>query len=384
MKRVYFVGKLRGFLKNLICNPPTGIQYINSEEVEYYEINSSTKIKIRKIFKSKIFDKLGLIIRLKNPKIFSSYDISVTYNRFLKTNKPYIIIIENPTALYHYSLDRGCSLLGKKRLKKYLNDSNLKGFICLSKSCEQTINQLLNYQIPKNKFIEQIYPLIPKNSRICDENFTNIIESEEIKCLFISSQFELKSGQEIIECFKKIKNKKIKLTIVSVVSNIKSETLEFIKNNPNINLINFNLSFAELENLYATHDILLHLSRQDSSALVVLEALKGGMSILATNQYALKEMVINDYNGYTITPQYEFFTKDNLPNPTVWNNRENTIYSDFLDYNIIDFMFKKIIYLSENREILQKMKKNSLFLATEGEFSEEYIKEKWRKIYNRN
>lgn len=43
------------------------------------------------------------------------YDYLGSFNRFLKTNKPYFIYLENPTALYDYTIDRNKAFLAKKK-----------------------------------------------------------------------------------------------------------------------------------------------------------------------------------------------------------------------------------------------------------------------------
>ena len=122
-------------------------------------------------------------------------------------------------------------------------------------------------------------------------------------------------------------------------------------------------------------------TRQDSFSLVTLEAIKSGNAILTTDLYAIPEMVKEDFNGYLINPKYRFFTYDNMPNPEVWNNRKETIYSDYIDDNIVDFLVSKIIYLFNNRDILHELSDNSYNISND-KFSEKNIISEWYKIFN--
>lgn len=378
---VYYASKLRGFIRHIVENPPKGIEYEYSKD-SFYETSSKTKLILKKIFGGILGDILGLILKL-NVKD-SECDIVQTYNRFIKSDKKYVILLENPTAIYHYSLNRSKTLLGSRNIKKELNRGYLKSIVCISKACYSTLESLIP-EIPSNIIIEQIYPYIPNNDDINEKVINERSNLESLKCLFISSEFKLKSGCEIIDVFEKLNNKNInnniQLTIVTKKESIPSEYLIKIEQLSNVNLLEFNLSYEQLKELYTTHMILLHPTRQDSSPLVVLEAIKSGMVVLAADLYAIPEMVKDDYNGYLVKAKYRFFNEDNMPNPQVWNNRLKTIYSNYIDENIVAFIYDKLTYLYKNRSKLNEMSLNSYELATNGEFSEEYIKLKWRNLY---
>ncbi|EGP4703715.1 glycosyltransferase family 1 protein, partial [Enterococcus faecium] len=89
-----------------------------------YEKTSIKKIVISKVGRSKLLDWFGYIQVLKNKDNIEA-DILGSYNRFIETEKPYVIYLENPTALFHYKLERENSYLGKKKIEKYINDPNL-------------------------------------------------------------------------------------------------------------------------------------------------------------------------------------------------------------------------------------------------------------------
>lgn len=383
MKKIFFVGNFRGFFRHLIENPPNNVEYILNSKSIYYEKNSTFKMMLKKIFSSKLGDYLGLILSLNLKKIDNNKYLCIqTYNRFIKGNIDYVITLENPTALYHYCLNRKNTYFGRKKLKYYLKKKNLKALVCISKACESTARILLNDYIGYNLRILQIYPYIPNNRYINDNTFDMVYKKEFINCLFITSQFGLKSGYEIIEAFKKLENKKIKLTIISDKNNINKDTIKKIEKMDNIKLLDFNLQYNELEKIYAENDILLHPTRQDSFALVVLEAIKAGLAVLATDLYAIPEMVEDGKNGYLVDCKFYFFNKkDNLPNPKVWNNRKKTIYNNYLDENIINFIVEKLLYLYERRDILRKFRINSFEKSKNENFSEESIKNKWEILY---
>lgn len=381
---LYFTTRLRGFFKHLIGIKSNKITFKreDSNSDGFYEIPSKTRNIARKLLNSKIGNSLG-IIQVVKPKT-NKGDILISYNRFLSTDKDYIIVLENPTALYHYCLEKNKTYLGKSKIKKQINNSKLKAIVCISDSCYSTLDEVL-CEIPENIIKTQIYPYIPDNN-INFEEIKNKCQRNDIKCLYISSNFELKSGLELINAFNKLKSlgiKNIKLEIITKVNDLDHETKEKINNLDTITLTDFNLSYDQLNRKYLDCSILLHLSRQDSFPLTVLESIKAGLTIISTNIYGIPEMVEDGKNGFLTDPKYLFFNKNNIPNESVWNNRENTIYSTYEDENITDFIFENLIKLEKDRKLLTNLCYSSLIKSKNEKFGEKSIKIKWEELAER-
>lgn len=378
MKKVYVATKVRGFLINLFNNPPENIEFI-WEPVKIYEVNSRFKLWMATIIKSRIGDYLGIIqrINMKN----NDFHIAFSYNRFLKGEKGYILYLENPTAPFHYCIDRNKSIIGKMKVQKYMIDPNLKAIVSISKACHNTKANF--YDIPSTVVTRQIYPLIPKNPYVNVEMIKRRSKRDKFKCLYISSNFKLKGGWDIIESFKKINRSgkyDISLRIITRIELIDKRTLDELNNIPNVQICDFKYSKKDLEQIYSETNVLLNPTRQDSFSLVVLEAIKAGNIVLSSDLYAIPEMVVDDYNGYLVAPKYRFFDYDNMPNRQVWNNRNETIHSDYIDENIVQFLYEKLIYLYNNRAEVERLSINAFNKGTTGKFSEEYIKKQWHEL----
>ena len=171
----------------------------------------------------------------------------------------------------------------------------------------------------------------------------------------------------------------VKFTFITRITDIPSNYIHLIETLPNIELKEFKLSKEELAEYYKRADMLVHVTRQDSFGLVVLEAIKYGLPVLGSNIYAIPEMVIEGINGYLIEPRFLFFGRNNMPNPEVWNNRSETIESRYIDENIIKFLINKIKYLDEHRDVLYVLSQNSLKLSVE-KFGERMIKSQWENL----
>lgn len=372
-KEIYCSTKLRGFQKHLLKSLEENYIIKVNEKLFFEKISLKKKI-LSKLIRSKIADFLGII---QIVSVNNTSDLVFSYNRFVEGNN-YIINLENPTALYHYSLGRNKSFLGKIKIKKQLSNPKLKKIVCISKACYDTSLELLNKEVKKDSLL-QIYPYI-EDKNISLEELKSKSLTKDLNLLFISSEFYLKSGKEILECMKKINNSLIKLTIITQIKNIKKEDLRELEKDKRIKLIEFNLSFEELEKIYIKSNILLHPTRQDSSPLVVLEAMKFGIPCLGTNIYAIPEMVKDKVNGFLTEPKFLFFDKNNIPNPKVWNNRKNTIYSEYCDEKIVYFLKEKISLYYKDRELLYEHSKNSYLKSTNEDFSSKNIKSKWLEL----
>lgn len=372
-KWIYCPTKLRGFQKHLLEELRKKYMVEIRENLFFEKISLRKKI-LSKIVRSRLADYFGII-----QVILAKHEdgLVFSYNRFIRGSN-YIINLENPTALYHYSLRRNKSFLGKLKIKKELENSELKKIVCISKACYNTASELLNEKVNKDKLL-QIYPYI-KDKKICFKDLESKTLSQKLNLLFISSEFYLKSGKEILKYMKEMDSNLIKLRIITQTKNIKKEDLLQIKKDKRIELLEFNLSFKELEKIYIKSNILLHLTRQDSFGLVILEAMKYGIPCIGTNIYAISEMIEDGENGFLTKPKFLFFDDRNIPNPKVWNNRKETIYSEDIDEKIVEFLKEKVALYLENRKMLFEHSKNSYLKSINKEFSSEKIKRKWFEL----
>lgn len=369
---------IRGFLINLFDEPSRKIHFIY-EKNNLYEITGKKREILARLIKLKIFDYIGLF-RIVNAMDLDG-DAGFSYNRFLKTTKPYIILLENPSALVNYCWERPQYRITKKKLDKCFRDSNLKAIVCMSKACKNNIDNL--YEIPPNVKVHQIYPMIPDDHSFTASNVLEKVHKDRLECIFISSDFYLKGGSDILEVFKKITNEQfqIHLTIITQTSKVKSDDLNYINNSSNITIVEFNLSKKELNQYYKRTAIFLNPTRADSFSLVTLEAIKYGCAVIATDVYAIKEMDRDGYNGYIHEPMYKVWDDDGTMNKYCRKHPKRTIQSGKIDTRLVEWMYSKLIYLEKNRNLLETFCLNSLNLSRSKEFSQKEIIKKWEKIY---
>lgn len=380
MKKVQVVTKARGFWADLFEYKFENISFSHNRN-NLFEVPSKVRSILNKFINYEVFDYIGLFMRVKVRQNIN--EINFSYNRFLKSKKPYLIGLENPTALVHYSDTRMKTFISKIRLKKCFNDPKLKGIICLSKACYSTIEKY--YDIRDSSHIYQVYPLILENPNVTEEYVSKKSKLNGITCLYISSNFTLKGGADILETFKKLRSdglNHIKLIIVTKVDELASNFKKSIDLDENIELFDFSFDKNQLYDIYSKSNILLNPSRMDSFSLVTLEAMKNGCCIISTDIYAIKEMVTDGINGFLTKPRYEFWNNENMINHDIKVNPKKTYNSNYVDYQVSDFMYKKIKFLYENKKELERMSTNSFLIATTGEFSSKEVAKSWENIIN--
>lgn len=376
MITVKFVTNARGFLKDLFLTNDYGFKIVY-EEKKVYDSNSRLKRCISSLVKNPIFDYIGFFQSIHTQ---IDEDCALSYNRFIVSNKPYILLIENPLALVHYSINRPKTFLSKKRIKKYLMDTNLKAIIGVSNACTSTLREF--YDIPNRIRVMTIYPYVKVRNNISMKSIEERANKKQLNLLYISANFELKGGQDILHTFERLNDKNIKLTIVTRLDSVsESDRVIIDRYVNNITLFDFVLSKDELAKLYASTNILLNPTRQDSSSLVTLEAMKYGNTVLSSDMYAIKEMVEDGKEGFLTKAKYDIWLDNNLPNKKIWNHRKNTIYSSYVDEKMVDFLYEKITLLKNNRDMLADLQKNAYVKANTGKFAEENILGEWKKLF---
>lgn len=383
-KKIHFATPVRGFFKHLMKDTQVNAQF-SSEEGALYEINGQRNLRtlLKNIARSTVGDFMGFI---HTPSAMNHpCDLYASSNRFLKADKPYFIYVENPSGLYHYSLSRRKSLLGRRKLQKLVMDKNLKAFVCMSQACHDTFERVC-VEVPDNVILTQIYPLLPDNTHINKKVIEErCSEGKPLKLLYIAQgdAFLSKGFLEILECYRRIKNngiKNVQITIVTSFDTVDKALLSLAHEEEGITVYDFKFDYEGMQRLYIEHSAMLMPTSHDSFNLTVLEGIKAGLPVIGSRLYAIPEMVEDGYNGFLCDPAWWFFDKNNIPNPKVWNHRNKTIFSGVRNEMVTSFLYDKIIQVNNNRELLLRFSMNSLYKSAHPPFSHDYIVSQWNEL----
>ena len=376
--RIFWATRLRGFFRHM-SQKTSDVEFVETNG--YYETNSLlAKIKSR-IIRSRLLNPLGIF------QVISTYgencDCYGSFNRFLNVDKPYFIYLENPTALYHYTLGRIKYKCGSRRFSECLQDPNLRYIVCMSEACKNTFEKT-NMLIPPHVKINTIYPFVPSNPNVTDVLIEEKSNNEFLECLYCVQgvRFVSKGGLEVLSAYERLRNKgyKLKLTVITKISDLDKKTKNRLYSCSGVEIHDFVFSYREMEKIYARTNVLLQPSSDDSFGLTVLESMKAGCAIVASKLYAFPEMVCENHNGYLIEPKHWFFDQNNIPNPKVWNHRKKTIYSKFEDERLVEDLFDRVSKLCMDRESLKLFSRNSFVLANT-KFGEDEICRQWDDVW---
>jgi len=317
-KEIYYHNSilLRKRQKETIENTPRSIKY------EFNKSNLSNKVKDTEIFKIhkfsfkfKIIKMLKRLIPLLNIQRTGGLSLegklSYTWGKFILNQRySYIVELDTPYVLTYYNVY--FFRLLKPIIRFILNRNNCKQIVCISEASKNCLINELGTEIGHK--VSVVYPWIAKQT-----SYTNNSEpttTNSIKLLFISTQFTLKGGRELLIAFSKLKRKYSDLTL-TLISNLSIEAIAKLPEG--VSYLAANIDKDELnQKIYPTHDVFVLPSYQDSFGLVYLEALSHSLPIVSTDRFAMPEMIKNDVNGVTITPPFKYYLDDCRANEKYW------------------------------------------------------------------
>ena len=206
----------------------------------------------------------------------------------------------------------------------------------------------------------------PNKIFICPNAIPNISNIERdnnyndcIKILFISNLLFTKGILDLIETCIILRKQNInyKCTIIGAEKDLNQKDLNLLIEKNNLtDYINYIGPKYDKEKYFYlnTSNILIYPSYSDCLPLVLIEALQFSLPIIATNEGAISDIVISNYNGFIVNKNSPFE------------------------------IFQKIKLLTENHEMFQNMKKNSRLLY-ETKYSMNHFKANISNIlYNLN
>ena len=139
----------------------------------------------------------------------------------------------------------------------------------------------------------------------------NVDRSGRKKCrfLFVSTQFDIKGGGALINAFRRLalRNANVHLEMVTYVDDAVRKILQQLGS---VTLHDSGMTREELmTTFYPNSDVLVHPTYVDSFGLVVMEAVASGLPIIATDVYAINEMVKDGVNGFLLDPPLSMWNK---------------------------------------------------------------------------
>ncbi|KAB1515166.1 glycosyltransferase [Photobacterium damselae] len=355
-----------------------GLRY-SSKNINMFEkpktFKSSMIFKLKKFLKASFlppvewFLPYDLIFKISN-------DINLIIesgSKLINTSKNYIIYIENGYGLFGYNTKK----INKYNLfffKKKIKEKNLKGFVFYSKFSMLTTKNIFDSLGLSHEFerlnLGVIYPYTEQG------NSNGALEKSNKSILFCSSTLTLKGGLEVIECFTKY-SEELKSFKLKIITKLQDIPYEFIKNNSNIEFIEFDLSKEDYEKYLSDTYIYLHPTFFDSCPLSLLENISFGIPSIGTNTFAINEFI--DNSGIIIENPYHIYNSagEYQKEGVILDFAEDIIKNHELNTNLVDNIKNAILEIDANYSEY----KNKIDVH-KSKFNSEITKEKWIDIIN--
>lgn len=200
---------------------------------------------------------------------------------------PYIAEFDVPLALHGYDVKKHQSAF--KKAKEIMERPNLKAILTFSNWASRSFGMHFGEEVESK--CRTLYPLAFEGS------YCGSFERREFDFCFISTQFRIKSGPEVVKAFNQITTEypDAMLCMVTDLSQAR-KYLGSLEKYKNITWQEANLSSQQVADLLAQSRCLLHPTLSDSFGVVVLEALAAGCAIISSQIASFPELVGPD-NG---------------------------------------------------------------------------------------
>ena len=285
---------------------PEGIQQQSS--IKTYASSTSLMSKIKYEASKKLINKQKI-----DSSVSVNADLLYMWGAFPKnSDKPFILELDNPYTPAYYHLEN--FKRNKEKIKKQLDKAYKITY--LSETCKNHAIEIYGKDIEEKSFVN--YPYMAENYKK-----NNRSDDEIINFIFVGLNSRGKGGDELLEAFSHTKEKNIRLTFIS---NLSDEEKSKYQKDSRITILPPQPRVKLLNEIYPRMDVMVFPSFYESFGVVLLEALSFGMGIITLNTYATPEIVKNDYNGKLLHHP--------ILKPTILNGKEVV---NCVDLRIQDF-----------------------------------------------
>ena len=355
-----------------VRNVPEGFEALYSLQEKPYGSVYTAKRGMNLFAKLKV--KLLLTIPLLNikkvPSIANQVDFIYTWGYLpLGAKKPFVIEIDNPYCFTYYNPNAFYKY--KKLIKKFLNKAYKLTFM----SEASMYHFLHEFGVKFKEKSVVFYPYAKRRYK-----FNHNKDHKQINFLFVGLDYKIKGLIELLEAFSHVNSQNINLYVVSFISeNIKRR---FEKDKRIIFLEPMSREKL-LTEVYPKMDVFIMPSFYESFGVVLLEALSFGLGLIATNVYAVPELLYNEENGILLHHPFlkpENFCGKLIINPVKYHLKEfKDLYlkEDFFYYSLYEELKEAIKRAIDECHL---WKKSSIEIFEE-RFSEDIWKRRFREIF---
>jgi len=361
------------FYREQFRYPPSGYRYVpSSPDLESAAIRKDIAQSMRWYYPYMRWIEdgvVGALAALRLPKFHwikhPSCELIHSAQYPLLNRQPWVVDFEDVSTFSWYRRDVLNSPFAKAILQSIFASSSCKAILPWTEAARRSIEHGLDCSRFRNK-IRVVYPTITPQSDI-EQIFLKKRANRKIKVLFVGTAFYAKGGVEALIVLDEL-SREYPMEC-RIVSNVPEEYRRKYAGNPAIQFSS-KISPEELKNYYIASNLFLAPYHTDTFGYVVLEAFSYGIPCVATDQFALPEIVSDKVTGRIIKNSLSRFDENMLPK----NGPEGelNIMIEKLKKpprQYLDNLKKAVALMIENREQLEIMGRNAYEEISKGKFS---------------
>lgn len=259
--------------------------------------------------------KLPLLNVKLRPKEAPSDAVIYVWGAVVATGR-FIVDLDNPWSLVGYNL-RAMPVY-RFLIKRFLSSERCIEIRCMSEACRLSLKALFGDAIYNKATVH--YPCIPQVVTEIPARHT-----DECRFLFVGTQFEIKGGVALLKAFRRVYAKASNARL-DVITHLPAEYAYLAEGCPGIHIHEAKFTRSEIYDQFMRQaDVLVLPTYVESFGMVALEALAHGLALIATDVYALPELVEDGRNGRLISPPVSIWN-DYLPSALYFNVQDAKQY----------------------------------------------------------
>ena len=373
MIKVYFRKGGHPAYDEILNYPPDGVVYKEATLFRGAEglrppITHRAKRFALRIYRNFTGNINAIPLRCNEDLIYSSGGLMI------KSNKPWVTDVEHVYSLVGYQHNNSNIDEIKSKTVQHIKKSRCK-ILPWSYASLNSIKSFFGKQFEEieDKF-EVVYPAMHIENEKMERK-----HKDTVNFLYINRVFWGKGGYEVLKAFDGISGEYD--TSLTFLSNTPSEIRKKFENNMKLKFIEAPIPREEALELYKNADVFVLSTLFDTFGLVYLEAMAHGIPVIASNIFAVPEIVGDGKNGLLITPEYSFYDENFLykyPSTESLCNyaQKNT------QMKLITDLKEKMMYLIENNTERLNYGAYGRKLVENGKFSIGYRNNRLKKVFN--
>lgn len=389
LKKVYFyTGSFtHTFYKEIFRYPPTGYTFIPSSP----DLTNLTQIK-KDIAQSARWyfahvQRLQQLILLalaflRIPKFRSivtpDCDLIHSAQYPLLNKQPWVIDFEDVSAFTWYRPDVLRSPRAKRTLERIFASPSCRAILPWTEAAKKSLENGLDCRTFKEK-IKIVSPVVTPQADI-EAIFKEKKSSQKINILFIGTTFFTKGGVESLRVVDKLSDKyPIEF---SMVSNVPEEIKEKYSANDNIKFYS-RIPGPELTKLYRRSHLFLAPYHTDTFGFVILEAFSYGIPCVATDLFAIPEIVTHGKTGIIFRNSVSRFNDKYLPVMLPIKDEHDQMIEKLKNPSpqYLKRFEDALVSLISDRNLIEKLGRSAYAETKSGKFSPVARRQKMESVY---